>query len=92
MKYLESSNILNQTRRSTNEIKERGIDEKNERGDLIMMTSEKINQQHNQHVKMYLQHLEILKNKHHISWKNHNIEQYIEQAFQQYLKKQEKKK
>jgi hypothetical protein len=26
---------------------------------------------------------------HHISWKNHNIEQYIAQAMTKYLKKQE---
>ncbi len=29
---------------------------------------------------------------HHISWKNHNIEQYIQQALQEYLKIQEKGK
>ncbi len=53
------------------------------------MTSKIINQQHDQHVKVYYQHLEIQKNIHHISWKNHNIEQYIQQALDEYLKNQE---
>jgi hypothetical protein len=29
---------------------------------------------------------------HHISWKNHNIPQYIAQAMKEYLKKQEEAK
>ena len=29
---------------------------------------------------------------HHISWKNHNIEQYIQQAMDEYLKNQEEVK
>jgi len=47
---------------------------------------------HDQHVKMFHKHLEIQKNIHHISWKNHNIEQYIEQALDEYLKIQVKSK
>jgi len=57
-----------------------------------MMKLEKINQQHDQHVKVYYQHLEIQRNIHHISWKNHNIEQYIQQALDEYLKSKENKK
>ncbi len=58
----------------------------------MKMTSEKIYQQYDQHVKEYFRHMEILKNIHHISWKNHNIEQYIQQALQEYLKLQENRK
>ena len=29
---------------------------------------------------------------HHISWKNHNIKEYIQQAMDEYLKIQEKRK
>lgn len=32
------------------------------------------------------------KEKHHISWKNHNVRQYIKESFQEYLKIQEKRK
>ncbi len=32
------------------------------------------------------------KDKHHISWKNHGIDQYIQQALQTYLKIKESKK
>jgi len=32
------------------------------------------------------------KDKHHISWKNHGIEEYIEHTFQKYMKNQEKAK
>lgn len=34
----------------------------------------------------------IEKDKHHISWKNHNIEQYIKKSLQEYLKIKEKRK
>ena len=30
------------------------------------------------------------KNIHHISWKSHNIEQYIEQALDEYLKREKR--
>ena len=33
----------------------------------------------------------IEKDKHHISWKNHGIEKYIEDALENYLKQKEKK-
>ena len=32
------------------------------------------------------------KDKHHISWKNHGIEEYIEHAFQKFMKNQENAK
>ena len=31
------------------------------------------------------------KDKHHISWKNHGIDDYIEESFQKYLEKKKKK-
>jgi len=33
----------------------------------------------------------IDKDIHHISWKNHGVEKYIQQALQKYLKKKEEK-
>ena len=48
--------------------------------------------QFDEHVKMYNQFTEIQKDIHHISWKNHNIDSYIEQAMKEYLKKQEESK
>ena len=48
--------------------------------------------QFGEHVKMYNQFTEIQKDIHHISWKNHNIDSYIEQAMKEYLKKQEESK
>ena len=43
------------------------------------------------HVKEYFKHKEIEKNKHHISWKNHNIDQYINKAIENYLTKGDSK-
>jgi len=42
--------------------------------------------QFDEHVKMYNQFSEIRKDLHHISWKNHNTDSYIEQALKEYLK------
>jgi len=56
------------------------------------LKNQKSSQQYDEHVKAFYKYLEIQKNKHHISWKNHNIEKYIKQSLQEYLKIQEKGK
>jgi len=48
--------------------------------------------QFDEHIKIFNQFSEIQKDKHHISWKNHNIDSYIAEAMKEYLKKQEKSK
>lgn len=44
----------------------------------------------NSHVKAYYKFLENQKNLHHISWKNHGIDEYITKALNDFLKKGKK--
>ena len=61
---------------------------------MVKTGDEAENKQCDVHVKEYyrIKKKNEEKGKSHISWKNHNVGQYIKESFQEYLKIQEKRK